>query len=125
MLIQRPALATSKEFLDYAPQSRVPKKNYIKFLDELGFKTEDEAAADELLRTRDEFIRDFKHHVDSSHYKFLIKQDNEKAFDTMVGEFLSKYGAIYWGSSKRDHLTEMNPIKGFLYPRDAERGGSR
>lgn len=113
------------KFLNYAPPARALGTTYTNFLDELGFEAENEAAAGNPVNTRLAFISDLRDHVDSSYSKYLRKRDNEKAFEKMIEDFLSKHGAIYWGPSQRDHLTEKNPLKGFLYPRDAERKDSR
>ena len=64
-------------------------------------------------------------HIGDTEYRFLKKAYNEIAFDTLVDEFLDKHGETYWGEGNRNHLEEMDPLKGFLYPRDVLRPGSR
>lgn len=66
-----------------------------------------------------------KAHADDSVYKFLRSTDNGAAFKVMVSEFLVGHGEEYWGLSNREHLAEPDVSKGFFYPRDANRGGSR
>ena len=74
---------------------------------------------------RASFIGDMNHHVKHKSHKFLLKTENPAASKTIISEFLKKYGRIYWGNNKREHLEEPDISKGFLCPRDATRGDSR
>ena len=123
--MRRSALATVMEFLKYAPRGRDSRPNYTNFLDNLGFERTDPAIQAQAYQYRNEFIADVKHHVSLSNLRCLCRDDDVLAFEKMISDFLSKYGSKYWGPSKRDHLAEKDSSKGFLYPRDAERKGSR
>lgn len=125
ILIRISTLTTAMEFLTYAPQARNRKTNNHNYLDQLGFEKGSEAAEDEAFLTRAAFVKDLRNHVKSSDFEYLLKVDNEQAFEMMIKGFLLKYGTTYWGASKRSHLVEKDPAKGFLCPRDAERKDSR
>ncbi|MCJ1404676.1 hypothetical protein MMC11_007902 [Xylographa trunciseda] len=123
--------ATSQEsshppaFLDYEPKPFLPEdlKNYCyrTYLDRLGFKKWDDPDANEV---RLQFIRDLKAHVYVPETTYLCKEDNPPAFHALIFGFFEKYGERYWGR-EREHLAEKDPVKGFLYPRDALREDSR
>ena len=125
ILIGSSTSTADMQFLRYAPPPRDSKATYESFLDKLGFKRANSVTRDHAYETRTAFIADMKQYVDSSDYRYLCRSDNEEAFDKMIKGFLLEYGSKYWGSSNRDHLGEEDLSKGFLYPRDMERRGSR
>jgi hypothetical protein len=110
----------NQSYLNYAPLASTQRPNYTAFLDQLGFRPEHQSANARAL-----FVKHLQAHVDPYHYKFLRREDNEKAFKTMTMEFLRVHGSTHWGSSDRHHLQERDILKGYLCPRDAEREGSR
>ena len=112
-------------YFDYEPKPllHVDSKNYCyrTYLDRLGFNTWDNPIA---LEARLQFIRDLKAHVCVPETTYLRKDDNPAAFNALIFGFFGRYGDRYWGV-ERDHLAEKDPLKGFLYPRDALRENSR
>lgn len=109
-------------YLHYAPAVaalRVTRK-YPNYFDALGFRPE---AYTSIIR--EEFLNDMKLHVDDNEHKFLRIHENATAHNNMVREFLTEHGNTYWGAFNRDHLEEKDVTKGFCYPRDADREGSR
>ena len=103
---------------DYHPTRRTPGDNYDAFLDELGFR----AGA---IDARTDFIGDLTKHVDYSTFRYLRQSKNPLEFKKMVLDFFTKHGEKYWGLTERTHLSERDPNKGFLCPRDAARINSR
>ena len=103
---------------DYQPTRRTPGENYNAFLDQLGFKTDAN-----IKRTN--FIDDLTRHVDYSTFRYVRQQKNPLEFKKMVLDFFTKHGEKYWGLTERNHLSESDPNKGFLCPRDAARTNSR
>ncbi|MCJ1394070.1 hypothetical protein MMC18_006948 [Xylographa bjoerkii] len=112
-------------YLEYEPKPflHADSKNYCyrTYLDRLGFNTWDDPIA---LEARLQFIRDLKSHVCVPETTYLRKEDNPPAFNALIFGFFEKYGDRYWGM-ERKHLAEKDPLKGFLYPRDALRENSR
>ncbi|MCJ1380304.1 hypothetical protein MMC17_003407 [Xylographa soralifera] len=112
-------------YLSYEPKPflHTDSKNhcYRTYLDRLGFNTWDDPIA---LEARLQFIRDLKAHVCVPETTYLRKDDNPAAFNALIFGFVGKYGDRYWGM-EREHLAEKDPLKGFLYPRDALRENSR
>lgn len=113
-------MATAMEFLDYAPQARTRAYNYDHYLDRLGFGTGEDA---HYMRTM--FKENLRNYVRSFGFEHIPKKGNEQAYEMMIKRFFSEHGNTYWGSSKRVHLVEQDPSKGFLYPRDTERQNSK
>ena len=74
---------------------------------------------------RNRLATDLSLYVRSTHDRFLNKASTEDTLKVAVSDFLAKYGPIYWGINKRDHLQEPDIYKGFLCPRDAQREDSR
>ena len=118
-------LSSGSTYLEYSPKPSLhgDSKNYCyrTYLDRLGFDTWDDPVA---LETRLQFIRDLKAHVCVPETTYLRKEDNPAAFNALVFGFFEKHGDRYWGM-ERGHLAEKDPLKGFLYPRDALRENSR
>ena len=110
-------------YLHYSPLPPNPsakdKGNYTKCLYKLGFKQEQAE-----LGPYHELIKDLRAYLEGTAYFYLRKGDNPAAFKTLVLEFLGDYGAKYWGQSQRQRLEEEKPCKGYLYPRDVQRGES-
>lgn len=109
-------------YLHYAPAAvalRVTRK-YPNYFDALGFRPEAYT-----FRIREGFLKAMKLHVDDNEHAFLRIHDNEPAHKAVVREFITEHGMTYWGSLHRDHLEEKDVTKGFWYPRDADREGSR
>lgn len=74
---------------------------------------------------RDCLATDMNIFVRSTHHIFLNKASTKDLLKVAVLEFLAQYGPKYWGVDKRDHLCEPDILRGFLYPRDAQREDSR
>ena len=109
--------------MSYAPTPRTSSKSHqsqSEYFEKLGFKLDDESKD-----KRHAFLVNMKDHVRHRSHRFLQRRANPEAFQNVVSEFLTEYGPVYWGDSKRDHLQEPNSLKGFLYPRDAKRANSR
>lgn len=110
-------------YLHYSPlppnSSANDKVNYIKCLYKLGFKQEQAE-----LGYYHEMIMDLRAYLEGTAYFYLRRSDNPAAFKTLVLEFLEEYGPKYWGHSQRQRLEEVEPCKGYLYPRDIQRGES-
>ena len=106
-------------YLHYAPAA-VFLRNYANHFDALGFRPEAYTS-----RIRKDFLKDMKLHVDDNEHGFLRIRDNYPAHKAMVREFITEHGMTYWGAHQRDHLEEKDITKGFWYPRDADREGSR
>lgn len=94
--------------------------NYDHCLDLLGFGIGEDAY---YMRTT--FIENLGNYVKSFGFEHIRKTGNKQAYEMMIKRFLSEHGTTYWGSSKRVHLVEKDPSKGFLYPRDTERKNSK
>ena len=118
-------LSVRPAYLDYEPKPflHTDSKNYCyrTYLDRLGFNIWDDPVA---LEARLQFIRDLKAHVCVPETTYLRKDDNPAAFNALIFGFFGRYGDRYWGM-EREHLAETDPLKGFLYPRDALRENSR
>ncbi|MCJ1414318.1 hypothetical protein MMC32_000644 [Xylographa parallela] len=118
-------LSVRPAYLDYEPKPflHTDSKNYCyrTYLDRLGFNIWDDPVA---LEARLQFIRDLKAHVCVPETTYLRKDDNPAAFNALIFGFFGRYGDRYWGM-EREHLAEKDPLKGFLYPRDALRENSR
>ena len=95
------------------------KGNYKQHLYRLGFKEEQAE-----LGPHHELIIDLRPYLEGTAYFYLRKSNNPAAFKTLVLEFLEEYGPKYWGRSQRQRLEEEEPCKGYLYPRDVQRGES-
>ncbi|MCJ1437563.1 hypothetical protein MMC27_006950 [Xylographa pallens] len=112
-------------YLDYEPKPFLHTDSkiycYRTYLDKLGFNIWDDPVA---LEARLQFIRDLKAHVCVPETTYLRKDDNPAAFNALIFGFFGRYGDRYWGVG-REHLAEKDPLKGFLYPRDALRENSR
>ena len=93
--------------------------NYRICLYKLGFKYEKAE-----LGANHNLIKKLKAYLEGTEYFYLRKCDNPAAFRTLVLEFLKEQGPKYWGPTDRRHLEEQDPSKGYLYPRDVERGES-
>lgn len=108
-------------YLHYSPLPPDPTLfgNYRGCLYKLGFKQEEAERG-----VNHELIKDLKAYLEGTAYFYLRKCDNPAAFKTLVLEFLEKHGPRYWGHSQRQHLEEKEPCKGYVYPRDAQRGES-
>ena len=110
-------------YLDYKPEPFVATdKNsqcYRTYLDKLGFKA-DEYTED----IRRNFVRELRAHVCAPETMYMRKEDNPAAFAALIRGFLEKHGQKYWGAN-RNHLEVTDISKGLLYPRDADREGSR
>ena len=114
-------------YLHYSPLPPNPCPNYLgnhqgsykKYLYRLGFKEEQAE-----LGSRHELITDLRAYLEGTAYFYLRKSLNPAAFKTLILEFLEKYGPKYWGHSQRQRLEEEEPCKGYLYPRDVQRGES-
>ena len=106
-------------YLTYKPDTKRDKKTltYDLWFDYLGLRS---GSLDE----REMLRRAIKSHLGDTHYTFLRKIDNELAFTTLVSEFLERHGESFWGRRNRDHLSQPDPLKGFLCPRDARRPDS-
>lgn len=111
--------APQKTYLSYTPAA-TGNGNYTSHFERLGFRIDNTT-----LHIRERFLSDLRSHVDGSHYKFLTKHDNARAFNTVIAEFLSDFGRLYWGPLAREHLGEPDILKGFCCPRDASRAGSK
>ena len=108
-------------YLYYSPRppNPTPFGNYTECLYKLGFKQEEAE-----MGANHELIKDLKAYLEGTAYFYLRKYDNPAAFETLVLEFLEKHGPRYWGHSQRQRLEEKEPCKGYLYPRDVQRGES-
>ena len=95
-------------------------RKYHNYFDALGFRPE--AYTSDI---REQFLKNMKLHVDDNEHRFLQSRQNKAAHNTMVREFLAEHGKTYWGASHRGHLEEQDVTKGFCYPRDVDREGSR
>ena len=110
-------------YLDYAPSGGPKYHNYESFLNRLGFlPARDSKLAHDM---RKEFMAAFKQCTHQPIRAFLLKKDNEAAFKALILGFLKETGPKFWGTSNRDHLEAPDNLRGFLYPRDADREGSR
>ncbi|KAL2041416.1 hypothetical protein N7G274_005798 [Stereocaulon virgatum] len=109
--------APQNRYLSYAP-AFTGNGSYTSHFERLGFRIDNT----ELL-IRERFISDPRSHVDGSHYKVLTKHDNARVFNTVIAEFLSDLGRLYWGPSARENLAEPDILEGFCCPRDANRAG--
>lgn len=107
-------------YLGYAPTNTVHPSCYIGCFERLGFKITASTIA-----KREMLLNHLRGHVDGSNYIILRSTDNLAAFKVMVSEFLVEHGEDYWGRIGREHLAEPDISKGYLYPRDANREGSR
>ena len=104
----------------YSPlPPKLSGSSYRNYLYKLGFKPEQAE-----LGFNHRLIKDLKVYLEGNEYFHLRKCDNPAAFRTLVLEFLEEQGPRYWGHSKRQHLDEEDPSKGYLYPRDVQRGES-
>ena len=76
---------------------------------------------------RDKLKKTIDNYVAHAGYNFLRNEDHEVVFSALVAKFLKLHGPTFWGRqpSKRSHLKEMDPKKGFQCPRDAERPASQ
>lgn len=91
--------------------------SYRHCLERLGFKPEEvELGVNNIL------IKDLRAYLQGTEYFYLRECDNPAAFKILVLEFLEEFGPRYWGRSNRQRLAEKEPTKGFLYPRDIQRG---
>ena len=106
-------------YRDYSPSAPKSSRNYETFLHRLGFKQEEAA-----LGTHHELVKALRAFLEGTQYFCLGKLDNPAAFRTLVLEFLEEEGPRYWGPSNRQHLEEEEPSRGYLYPRDVQRGES-
>jgi hypothetical protein len=111
--------APQNTYLSYAPAA-TSIGNYTSHFERLGFRIDDTT-----LQIRERFLSDLRSHVDGSHYKLLTKHDNARAFNTVIAEFFSDFGRLYWGPLAREHLAEPDILKGFCCPMDANRAGSK
>ena len=93
--------------------------NYKIYLYNLGFKQEQAE-----LGASHSLIKELRAYLEGTEYFYLRKCDNPAALRTLVLEFLEEQGPKYWGPSNREHLQEEAPSKGYLYPRDVQRGES-
>ena len=91
--------------------------SYRHCLYKLGFKPEEVE-----LGVENRLIKDLRACLEGTEYFYLRECDNPAAFKTLVLEFLEETGPRYWGHSKRQLLEEKEPSKGYLYPRDIQRG---
>ena len=110
-------------YLDYAPASGPMSGNYESCLNKLGFLSPRHSKAAHDMR--DELRAAFKQHTSHPKRAFLLKKDNEAAFKALIIGFLKETGPKFWGTRNRDNLEEQDKSRGFLYPRDAHREGSR
>ena len=106
-------------YLYYSPLPPNPCANYKNRLYKLGFKQEEAE-----LGFNHGLVKDLRAYLVGTAYFYLRKCDNPAAFKTLVLEFLKKHGSTYWGHSQRHHLEEKEACKGYLYPRDVQRGDS-
>ncbi len=106
-------------YLHYSPLPLNQSASYRNFLCKLGFKQEEVE-----LGANHELIKDLRTYLEGTEYFYLRKCDNPAAFKTLVFEFLEEHGPKYWDHSKRQHLEEKEPSKGYLYPRDVKRDES-
>lgn len=106
-------------YLDYSPFRLESPRNYEICLYRLGFKQKEAESG-----THNELIKNLRAYLEGTEYFCLRKVDNPAAFRTLVLEFLKESGPRYWGPSNRQHLEEEDPSKGYLYPRDVQRGES-
>ena len=106
-------------YLHYLPLPPYPIQlcNYKVCLYKLGFKQEEAE-----MGVNHELVLDLKAFLEGTAYFYLRQCDNPAAFKTLMLEFLKERGSRYWGQSQRQHLEEKDPYKGFLYPRDVQRG---
>lgn len=113
-------------YLDYEPRTFIKGDTkhftYRSCFDRLGFDHWDNETA---LEARLQFIRDLRAHLCVPETRCLRRKDNPAAFRALILGFLEKHGQMYFGKANRAHLAEKDPRKGFLYPRDAQRDGSR
>ena len=110
-------------YLDYAPRGGPKTGSYEACLNKLGFLPENHNSLP--LNKRGKLIQALREHTLEPKCTYLMKEDNEAAFNSLVDGFLHKYGSEFWGPGNRNHLVEKDPSHGFLYPRDAQRKGSR
>lgn len=114
---------SSDAYLHYSPlppkTSVKSRNNYKRCLYKLGFKQEQAE-----LGFHHDLIADLRGYLEGTSYIYLRKCDNPAAFKTLVLEFLEEHGPVYWGHSERHRLEEEEPYKGYLYPRDVQRGES-
>ena len=113
-------MTTTPMYLSYTPSTNLKYASLEHYFDKLGFKSGEASAG-----MREAFMADMMEHVQHSSHRFLHRSANPEAFKIVVAEFLTEYGPVYWGNSKRDHLEEPNVRRGFLCPRDATRSNSR
>ena len=89
-------------------------------MDKLGFKPEDQC-----LPKRLQFVKDLQSFTQNPERTYLRSSMNKSAFDTMIAGFVRAHGVTYWGRNGREHLEVVDPLEGFLCPRDGYRLGSR
>ena len=110
-------------YLDYKPEPYLATDRnsqcYRTYLDKLGFKKDE--YSEDIRRT---FVKDLRAHVCAPETMYMRREDNPAAFAALIKGFLQKHGHKYWGTN-RTHLAVTDISKGFSYPRDADREGSR
>lgn len=113
---------STHDFWNFEPVLNSPYRNidsYDYYFDLLDFNND--------CPMRDKLKYTINNHIVNAGCNFLRYRDNVMVFDALVAKFLKLHGPTYWGPqpSKRSHLKEMDPNKGFLCPRDAQRPGSK
>ncbi|KAL9005209.1 MAG: hypothetical protein Q9188_002008 [Gyalolechia gomerana] len=81
----------------------------------LGFREEKQ-----YIGIRKGFMEDLHVHVKHREEQHLRRHSEPVLFDEMVSAFIEKHGNKYFGHTDRNHLKEIDPAKGNLWPRDAE-----
>jgi hypothetical protein len=115
---------TGPSYLDYDPQPYKCRKGqtWDLFLDKLGFRYESGKSSEESPRSS--LKADISAFLSCHLTQYLRRGDNSPAFDMLVQGFLKEYGSKWWGEDDREHLAKTHPMRGFLFPRDAERKDS-